>query len=139
MKPLFRNIIAVIAGWLLGSIINMGLVTVGHAFFPIPGVDPDNMEEMAAIIGTLEFKFFIFPFLAHALGTFTGAVSATLIGATHKMKLAIGIGVIFLIGGIFVSFLLPAPTWFIVVDLLFAYIPMAWLGGKLVTGKTEKR
>jgi hypothetical protein len=27
---------------------------------------------------------------------------------------------------------LPAPTWFAIIDIALAYIPMAWIGGKLV-------
>ena len=34
---------------------------------------------------------------------------------------------LFLAGGIAASFMIPAPAWFIALDLLLAYIPMAWL------------
>jgi len=27
--------------------------------------------------------------------------------------------------------MIPGPTWFAAVDIVIAYIPMAWLGGKL--------
>ncbi len=37
----------------------------------------------------------------------------------------------FLLGGITNVFLLPAPVWFAALDLIGAYIPMGWLGGKL--------
>jgi hypothetical protein len=39
--------------------------------------------------------------------------------------------VLFLIGGIVNVFLLPSPTWFSIVDLVGAYIPMAFIGGKI--------
>jgi hypothetical protein len=38
------------------------------------------------------------------------------------------IGVVFLCGGVAASFMIPAPAWFIALDLLAAYLPMAWLG-----------
>ena len=47
------------------------------------------------------------------------------------MKISLSIGVLFLVGGIIVNFILPGPTWFAVLDILIAYIPMAWIGGKL--------
>ena len=53
MNPLIRNIIAVVIGWLIGSVINMGLITIGHGFYPIPGIDPNDMEALAAIMPTL--------------------------------------------------------------------------------------
>ena len=47
------------------------------------------------------------------------------------MKFSLAIGGLFLIGGIIVNFMLPGPTWFAVLDILVAYIPMAWIGGKI--------
>lgn len=122
---------AVIIGLLSGSIVNMSLVTLGHSSFPIEGVNPNDMDAMAAAMPGLDFEYFIFPFLAHALGTLTGAFVAVLIAATHKMKFAMAIGVLFLIGGIVACFLIPAPIWFVAADLLLAYLPMAWMGGFL--------
>lgn len=131
MNPIIRNILAVIAGWLGGSVINMGLVQIGHKLIPIPGIDPNDMTALSEVMPTLDFKYFIFPFLAHALGTLCGATIAFLVAANHKMKFALGIGALFLIGGIIVNYMLPGPTWFAAADIIFAYIPMAWMGGKL--------
>ena len=131
MKPIIRNILALIVGWIGGSIINMVLIKIGHTVIPIAGIDPSDMDAFAAIMPTLTFEYFIFPFLAHALGTFVGAVITGWIAISHKMKYSLGIGVLFLLGGIMVNYMLPGPTWFTVTDIIFAYIPMAWLGGKL--------
>jgi len=128
---IIRNILAVIAGWLAGSAINMSLIQVGNSLFPIEGMASADMQVLAEIMPTLGSNYFIFPFLSHALGTLVGAAIAGLIAINHKMKFSLAIGVLFLIGGIAVSFMLPAPSWFIVSDILLAYIPMAWLGGKL--------
>jgi hypothetical protein len=39
----------------------------------------------------------------------------------------------FLLGGIANVAMLPAPLWFSALDLLLAYLPMAWLGHTIVT------
>ena len=78
---------------------------------------------------------FIFPFLAHALGTFVGAYIAAKIATSYQFSLAMSIGVFFLIGGIAIVFILPAPIWFICTDLLVAYVPMGYIGG-LIAKKT---
>lgn len=135
MKPVYKNIIAFIVGWLGGSVVNMGLVSVGHSVFPIEGIDPNDMEALAAIMPSLGNEHFIFPFLAHALGTLVGAMIAAKIAATSKMKLALAVGGFFLIGGIAVNLMLPGPIWFVILDIAVAYIPMAWIGGKLVAKK----
>ena len=137
MNPLIRNILALVAGWLVGSIINMGLIQTGHTLIPIEGVDPRDMEALAAVMPTLDFKYFIFPFLAHALGTLAGAIVAGLLAVTHKMKFSLGIGVLFLIGGIMVNYMLPGPTWFAIADIVLAYIPMAWIGGKIAIHRKD--
>lgn len=137
MNPIIKNILAVIAGWLGGSVINMGLIQTGHKLIPIEGIDPNDMSALAAIMPTLEFKYFIFPFLAHALGTLVGATIAGLIAASHRMKFSLGIGGLFLLGGIMVNYMLPGPTWFAATDILIAYIPMAWFGGKIAQKKQE--
>jgi len=141
MNPILKNIIAVVVGWFGGSLVNMGLIQVGHSMFPIEGVDPNDMEAMAAVMPSLGPEYFLFPFLAHALGTLVGAAIAYLIAANHKMKFALGIGGLFLLGGIAVNYMLPGPSWFSLVDILLAYLPMAFLGGKIaesIQGRSEK-
>jgi hypothetical protein len=132
LKTIVRNILAIIIGWFIGSFVNMGLVETGHTLIPIEGLDPNDMNALAKVMPTLSAKYFIFPFLAHALGTLLGAIVAGWIAASHKMKFSLAIGVLFLLGGIVVSFMLPAPIWFIACDIIIAYIPMAFIGGKIV-------
>lgn len=139
MNPILKNILAVVLGWLAGSIVNMGLIKLGHTLMPIDGVDPNDMEALAEVMPTLGYEYFIFPFLAHALGTLVGATVAGMIAANRKMTFALVIGGLFLLGGIMINYMLPGPTWFTVLDIVAAYIPMAWLGGKLALkfSKTE--
>lgn len=139
MKPLLRNILAVIIGIIGGSIVNMALVTIGHKVFPIVGLDPNNMEAYAEIMPSLDYKYFIFPFIAHAVGTMAGAAIAGLIGINNKMRVALIVGVFFLLGGVTVNIMLPGPTWFAALDILVAYIPMAWMGGKIAKRLTSKK
>ena len=140
MNPIIKNILAVVAGWIGGSIINMGLIQTGHMLIPMEGVDINDMDALAAVMPTLSFEYFIFPFLAHALGTLVGAVIAGLIAANNKMKFSLVIGGLFLLGGIIVNYMLPGPIWFAFTDIIIAYIPMAWLGGDIalrISGSNE--
>lgn len=132
MTPTVKNIIAIVCGWFIGSLVNMGLIEAGHTLIPIEGLDPNDMKALAKVMPSISAKYFIFPFLAHALGTLIGAIVTGLIAASHKMKFSLAIGALFLLGGIAVSFILPAPIWFIACDIIIAYIPMAWLGGLIV-------
>lgn len=130
MNPILKNILAVVGGWIVGSIVNMGLINLGHKILPIAGVDINDMTALAEAMPTLQAKYFLFPFLGHALGTLVGAFLAYKIAATHKMKMAIIIGVLFFLGGIMVNYMFRGPLWFTVADIALAYFPMAWLGAK---------
>lgn len=133
MNSILKNLLAVIAGLVIGSAVNMGIISVSGSIIPPPeGVDTTTMDGLKAAMHLFEPKHFLFPFLAHALGTGVGAFIAALIAATHKIKFALAIGVVFLAGGISMVLMLPAPLWYNIVDLVGAYIPMAWLGGKLI-------
>jgi hypothetical protein len=131
MKPIYKNIIAVLLGWLGGSIVNMGLIKIGHKILPIEGINANDMKALAEIMPTLEPQYFIFPFLAHAIGTLIGAAIAGVIATQYKMKFSLSIGAFFLLGGIAASIMISAPTWFSITDIILAYIPMAWIGGKI--------
>jgi len=132
MNPIVKNILAVLAGLIIGSIVNMGIIILSGSIIPPPeGVDTSDMESLKASMHLYQPKDFIFPFLAHAIGTLVGAIVAALIAASHKMKFALAIGFFFLLGGTMMVFQLPSPVWFNVLDIAGAYIPMAWLGFKL--------
>jgi hypothetical protein len=131
---MLKNILAVVLALVLGGSVNMGLIMVSGSIIPPPeGIDPTNMESLKASMHLYEAKHFIFPFLAHALGTLVGAFIAAKVASSRKMTFALVIGGFFMLGGITNAFLLPAPIWFIALDIVLAYLPMAWLGGKLGT------
>ena len=132
MNPILRNVLGVIVGVFIGSIVNMALVNIGPMVFPPPeGADITTMEGLKETMHLFKPANFIFPFLGHALGTLVGAFIAAKIAANNKDKFALAIGVFFLAGGITMWQTVPGPTWFNVLDLVVAYIPMGWLGGKL--------
>ena len=140
MPPLLRNVLAVLAGIVIGSTANTALITLSPMLVPPPaGVDVTNPESLANGMHLFEARHFIMPFLAHAVGTLVGALAAYLIAATQKRRLAYAIGVLFLCGGVAASFMIPAPAWFIALDLLVAYLPMAWLGIQLGTLAQQRK
>ena len=139
MKPIARNILAAIAGFAVGSLVNIGLVNIGSSVVPLPeGADVSTMEGLRDSMELFTPVNFLFPFLAHALGTLIGAFVAAKLAVSHHMKIAIGIGVFFLVGGAMMISMVGGPAWFNVCDLLLAYIPMGILGGILAGGKNSR-
>lgn len=128
MSPTLRNIAAVIAGLLVGAVVNGGLISLSPFIIAPPaGVDVTDTESLRASIHLFHPRHFVMPFLAHALGTLIGALVAFRVAASHHTRWAWLIGATFLVGGILAATMIPAPTWFIALDLIAAYLPMAWL------------
>lgn len=137
MLLFIRNFLALIIGVIVGMMVNGGIISLNH-LIPLPeGADVSTMEALAESIHLFEPKHFIIPFLAHALGTLTGAFVAVIIGGSKHMTLGMIIGSLSFLGGVAAVYMIPAPLWFEVADLVLAYFPMAWLG-VLISGKTRK-
>lgn len=129
MKPMLRNVLAILAGIVIGSVVNMALITVSGSIIPPPaGVDLTTMEGLKAAMPLMEPKHFLFPFLAHALGTLVGAIVTVKLVLNSHQRFAIILSGWFLLGGIINIALLPSSIWFALVDLLLAYIPFGYLG-----------
>jgi hypothetical protein len=132
MGNIARNVIAVVVGIVAGGCVNMALVMISGMVIPPPeGVDVMDVESIRESLHLFQPKHFLMPFLAHALGTLTGALVACLLAVSHRMKFAIGLGAFNLLGGIAAVAMIPAPAWFSALDLIVAYLPMSWLGGQL--------
>ena len=124
-----RSILAVFAGIMVGSTCNMGLIQLGNYLVELPeGIIPNSMESLEENIHKFSFIHFVFPFLAHAMGTFAGAMVVALIDRKRSHITVYLIGLLFFIGGLMMVIQLPAPFTFEFFDLVFAYFPMAWLG-----------
>ena len=132
---ILKNVWAVFAGVVVGSLVNMAIVILGIFIIPLPeGASIWDPESLKAVVQTAGPTFFIPALLAHAIGTLVGAAVAAYFATTRKMAFAIGIGCWFLIGGIAAIAMNGGPLWFKIVDLVGAYIPMGFLGGKLAGG-----
>jgi hypothetical protein len=131
MKRIVMAVVAVVAGVFVGGLVNIGLVMVGGVLIPPPGGVAETMESFRENLLSYRPIDFLFPFLAHALGTLVGAFVAAKIAGRHTLLLGMIIGVFFLLGGLMMVFLVGGPAWFIACELLLAYLPMGYLGARL--------
>ncbi len=129
---LSKDTLLFIASLFIGMIVNMGIIYVGVYLVPFPaGVDVSTREGLKAALPLMELQHFVFPFLAHALGTLSGAYCVSRWVSTHPQRRAWIIGAVFFIGGLMNIVGMPSPIWFSITDLVVAYFPMAWLGIRL--------
>ena len=134
MGRMFRLIVAVVAGLVVGSAVNMALILVsGKVIAPPAGADVTTAEGLRASIHLFEPRHYLFPFLAHALGTFAGALTAAYLTPGRTAGPAYVVGGAFLLGGIANVIMLPAAPWFSALDLIAAYLPAAWLAHRIAS------
>ncbi|MBD3615157.1 MAG: hypothetical protein HUJ22_01195 [Gracilimonas sp.] len=139
MKPFFKNALATLAGIIIGGAVNMGIIMISGAIIPPPeGADVTTMEGLQEAMHLFQPQHFVMPFLAHALGTLVGAFLTAYFVVSEPKKWAFFIGCFFLLGGVSNVVMLPAPLWFSIVDLVGAYIPMAYLGA-ILTAKIKDK
>ena len=122
-----------ILGIIVGSGINMGLVYTGGFIFPdLSEINIPDPETGLVDATNAPLKYFLFPFLAHAIGTLAGAaISSKLAKISNGFASSMIVGAFFLAGGFAVQLMIIAPDWFNYLDLIVCYIPMAWLGWKI--------
>ncbi len=131
---IIRNIIGVIAGILIGSYVNMFIVSLGPTFFPLPaGANITTEEGLKAGMSLMQPEHFIAPFLAHAIGTLVATFIAALIAVSRRKIITRVITLLYLTGGAYMVSILPSPMWFNLLDLIVAYMPMGMVGYWLAT------
>ncbi|MBK7946018.1 MAG: hypothetical protein IPJ85_12275 [Flavobacteriales bacterium] len=128
MNPILRNILAVLTGIVACLFLNGLLLGLMMKLIATPeGFNP----ELPSTYSLLTAKHYLSPFVAHAVPSLIGGAIAALLAASRKLSFALVVGVLHLLGGIAAAIMIPAPAWFIVLDLIVAYLPMAWIGGRL--------
>ncbi len=133
MNSTIKNVLAVLAGIVVGMLINGGLISLSPSIIAPPeGADVTTMEGLKASLHLFQPKHFIMPFLAHALGTLSGAIVTLLILRESNVRAVYIIAALFFIGGAMNVYMLPAPMWFNILDLVGAYFPMGWLALRLI-------
>lgn len=139
MANAVRLFLALVVGLLVGAVVNMALVVLGPLVIPPPpGADVTTEAGLRAALPLFEPRHYVFPFLAHALGTFAGALTAALIARGAALP-AYAVAAAFLAGGIANAFTLPGAAWFDALDILAAYLPAAWLAHRIASRRGMMR
>ena len=129
MKRPFE-ILLIIACLLLGGLLNQQIIDIQSYFIPLPaGFNLSSEEGMKQSMKLLSARHFLFPFLAHALGTLlSSSLAVIFLKNSARLRYILWlIGGLFFAAGTYMVIILPSPWWFNAVDLILAYFPMAWL------------
>ena len=138
IKDMLRAISTTIIGVILGMMGMMAMHYLSMVFYPLPeGVTMEDAEALNKYMAITPLGAMLLVIISHAMGSFIGAVVATLLSQISKWKNSTAfkyqwlvIGLIFTYAGWMNLQELTHPDWF-KIDLLF-YLPAAYLGYKLV-------
>ncbi|MCF8372950.1 MAG: hypothetical protein K9H64_15115 [Bacteroidales bacterium] len=132
---MWKNILAVLAGIVAGTVAIMIVEGFSHFLFPYPpGLDFADKEAMTAYMGSVPIAAKWMVILAWATGSFVAAIVTTLIAKTRQQHLALLVGAILMVFGILNMTSFPHPLWFWIVGIA-VFIPFAWLGNFLLMRK----
>ncbi len=134
-----RSVLGVIGGVMAGFWVILGVIKLGNRFYPPPAfLDYEKPETIFEAIRTTPTGMLLFLVLAYAIGTFIGAGITARIAADAKVGHGMVVGGFFF----FINFLqnvpMPYPLWFKFAGLA-VFLPMAYLGAKLVTIAPTKK
>ena len=86
MNPILRNILAILAGLIIGSIVNMGIIMISGSIIPPPdGADVTTMEGLQA---SMNYKYLptSFTIVVYAFGSFNSLYSYGLDWASFNFE-----------------------------------------------------
>lgn len=110
---MFRSILAVVLGVIVGVIAVAIVEVIGHALYPPPpDLDASNQEAMKAYIATAPIAVLLFVLLAWVTGAFAGGLVAAWIGRRAPAVHALIIGGFILLAGVATMLIYPHPVWF---------------------------
>jgi hypothetical protein len=125
---MLRNIGAVIAGLLVGSAANMAILGVSSMVYPRPeGMDFNDQAQLAAYIATLPTAAFFFVLAAHLGQAFVGGWLAARLSASQPVWMALFVGTVTAMAGLYYLISLPGPVWLWIEMPL--YFVLSWLPG----------
>lgn len=134
---MIRNILSIIIGLVTAVITFVIVESVNSSLHPIPAnLDFKNTEVVKQFYDNQPISFWLMVIFGWVVGSLLCGFLIKLISKSDKKILTIIAGVILTLSAVANFYLLPHPTWFIIVGVLI-FIPTTLLGHSLYLLKTH--
>jgi hypothetical protein len=132
-----NRLISVLAGIATGWIV----VTIGeiilHKIFPLPvGINFIDKIVLTNYINSLHAYYFLCLLFIWAVSAFGGGAVSGKLGKQNWKRVCIITGVVLLIGNVANFIMIPHPLWVNIISVIL-YLPVSYLGAKLMNRKAE--
>ncbi|MEO9532240.1 MAG: hypothetical protein ABJG68_11025 [Crocinitomicaceae bacterium] len=111
-----KKLWAILAGLSAAFCVVIVIEIISHKLYPLPeNVDPNNYEQMAALLKKAPTGSLLIVALGHLLGMF--------VGVSISLRILKELSAAYIVGGLFMLltlgnlFMLPHQTWFMVADI----------------------
>ncbi|MGD1318472.1 hypothetical protein [Chryseobacterium sp. 2R14A] len=133
---MLRNILAVVAGIITGSICIWLIETLNHILYPFPeGIKPNDIEGFKSYVENLPFLGKFMVIVGYSIGAVVSGFVSTKIAKNGKLTAAAICGIIFMVFTIYNMTVLPTPFWFWILGIVVWGLVL--LGGKLALNKNN--
>jgi MFS family permease len=124
-----KRILSVVAGALTAIALLSGVELLSPLVFPIPAhIDMNNPQAVADMVRNMPVGAFLMILAGYVLGAFCGGWVAARIADENKMRSALIVGLVLVVGGIINFMQIPHPLWF-VISSMACYLAFSYLGG----------
>ena len=129
IKIILTNTGAILAG----AVVMILIQQINLMLFPLPSwVDTNNSEHLAQVMVNLPITALLMVELSYILGCITAGALLSLFLRNHLAVSVWVIGSIYTVMGLINLLMVPHPIWLAVLSSV-TYIPMVWLGAKILT------
>jgi hypothetical protein len=128
-----KRILSVVAGALTAIAILSAVEMMSPHVFPVPAhIDMNNPQAVAEMVRTMPAGAFLMILSGYILGAFCGGWVAAKVASENKLRSALIVGLVLVVGSIINFMQIPHPLWFIVTSTA-SYLIFSYLGG--ITGE----
>jgi hypothetical protein len=134
MRSALRSIAAVLAGFVVASIVMMIVETMnGRVLYPDLAKAADGVtdrEQLRALLATAPIGALLVVIAGWILGGIAGGWTATRLSARRTGAHGLVVGALLTLGGVANNLMIPPPLWFWIASLA-VLMPAAYLGARL--------
>ncbi len=133
-----KNILIVIAAFILGGIAVFSFETLGHSVYPIPkDLDTTNYEQFGAYVKTAPLGALLFVLIAQSAGSIVGGAVCGFFGRSRAALLSIIYGILALVMASLNLIMIPHPMWMIIASIALP-IPLSVIAGQVASRLVPK-
>jgi hypothetical protein len=140
MARVFRNVGAVIAGFMIASLVMTAVESInGHVLYPDLGKAAQGVtdrEQIRALFAGAPIGALLVVLGGWMLASVVGGFVTAWIAGSSPLRLALALGLLLTLAGIAHNLMLPPPAWFWIATLV-VFLPACFAGARLAPAKPQ--